>query len=80
MRTDIRQGDSLSPTLFDIIMDEIIKKVKEIDAGYGMGNRHIKICYADATLIAVDEDGLQRLLYRFTTVAESFNIVSTEKT
>lgn len=48
-----------------------------------MGNRYIKIlCYADdAILIAEDEDGLQRLLYRFTTTAQDFNmIISTKKT
>ena len=62
----IRQGDSLSPLLFNIIMDEIIKQVRK-HKGYKMGDREIKIlCYADdAVLIAEDEDDLQRLLFQF---------------
>lgn len=79
----IRQGDSLSPTLFNIIMDKIIDSVKTADRGYRIGKREIKIvCYADdAVLLAESEDDLQRLLFRFKTTAEEFNMrISTEKT
>lgn len=78
----IRQGDSLSPLLFNIIMDEIIKQVRHLK-GYKMGNRNITIlCYADdAVLVAENEDDLQRLLYRFNCVAKSLNmVISASKT
>ncbi|XP_015187255.1 PREDICTED: uncharacterized protein LOC107072109 [Polistes dominula] len=78
----IRQGDSLSPLLFTIIMDEIIKKVRE-QRGYQMGNREIKIsCYADdAVLIAENEDDLQRLLYTFNIASTRINkCMTTSKT
>lgn len=69
--TGIRQGDSFSPILFNIIMDEIIKVVKMVGRGYRMGEQEIKIlCYADdAVIISEDEDNLQRLLFQFETAA-----------
>ena len=79
----IRQGDSLSPILFNLVMDEIIDEVKNAGRGYSMGRNSIKIvCYADdAVLVAEDEDDLQRMLYRFERTAEKFNMVlSVDKT
>ncbi|XP_050452220.1 uncharacterized protein LOC126851927 [Cataglyphis hispanica] len=81
--TYIRQGDSLSPTFLNVIMNEIIEEMKKVDARYKIGNRYIKIlCYADdAILLAKSEENLQRLLYKFTTTSQSFNmVISTEKT
>ena len=56
----IRQGDSLSPLLFNIVMNEIIKNLKGLQ-GYTLGNENVNmICYADdATLIADNKDDLQ---------------------
>jgi len=39
--TDIRQGNSLSPVLFNLIMDEIINNVKEVTTGYTTENKRI---------------------------------------
>lgn len=63
----IRQGDSLSPQLFNLLMDRIITKVREAKCGYGMGNAQINIvCYADdAVLLADNEDDLQKLVRIF---------------
>ena len=83
LTTGIRQGDSLSPTLFNIIMDEIITEVKKVERGYRMGDKEIKaICYADdVVLISESEDNLQRLLYKFEQTASAFNmLISTSKT
>lgn len=78
----IRQGDSLNPLLFNIIMDEIIGGVRNLN-GYKMGNHNITIlCYADdAVLIAENEDDLQRLLHKFNSIAKTFNMaISVPKT
>ena len=59
----IRQGDSLSPLLFNVIMDEIVKKVKPM-RGYRMDGGEVNIlCFAnDALLIASNNDDLQRMV------------------
>lgn len=78
----IRQGDSLSPALFNLVMDKIISRVRNL-TGYRMGNKNLTIlCYADdAVLIADTEDNLQKLLHNFNITAKQYNmIVSTEKT
>ena len=78
----VRQGDSLSPALFSLIMDELISHVKEMK-GYNLGEKDINIvCYADdAVLITESEDDLQRLLHQFGKIADKFNMqVSVEKT
>lgn len=78
----IRQGDSLSPLLFNLIMNEIIEEIKNLK-GYSLGDENITcVCYADdAALVAEDEDSLQRLLYKFCCVARKFGLtLSTKKT
>jgi hypothetical protein len=79
----IRQGDSLSPFLFNIIMDKIIEDIKALQLGYTMGNNHIGIlCYADdAVLLADSESDLQKLLQQFHTSSQLFNMkISINKT
>lgn len=81
--TGIRQGDSLSPLLFNTIMDQVIKTVKNTGLGYRMGMHKVNIlCYADdAVLIAESEDDLQRMLQAFNRQAEKLNMqISTNKT
>lgn len=47
----IRQRDSLSPMLFNLIMDEVIKSVNE-DRGYRKVSKENKIiCYADDAIL-----------------------------
>lgn len=78
----VRQGDSLSPMLFNFMMDEIIEAVKGM-RGYRMSGNNINIiCYADdAILIAENEDDLQRLLFKFNNICKQYNMkISTEKT
>ena len=59
IKNGIRQGDSLSPMLFNLIMDKIIENLPK-ELGYRMGNDLIHIiCYADdAVLIADSEENL----------------------
>lgn len=62
LKSEIRQGDGLSPILFNLIMDQIIQGTKT--AGKGLTKAEIKpVSYADdAVLTAEGEDDLQRML------------------
>jgi len=79
----IRQGDGLSPFLFNLLMDRIIAEVSSLNMGYRIGqNKRISlVCYADdAAIFAVTEDDLQRQLYKFCQVSQAMNItISIEK-
>lgn len=78
----IRQGDSLSPILFNLVMKHILNNLSN-KKGYYFGSYNINsICYADDTvLIAESEDDLQRLLFQFYKTCQSFNMrISTQKT
>lgn len=82
VNTGVKQGDSLSPTLFNLVMNKIIESVKFME-GYKLGNHNFNIvCYADdAVLIADNEDNLQRTLHKFNNAAEEYNMtISVEKT
>lgn len=76
MNIGIRQGDSLSPTLFNIVMDQVIKEVYRVNARYRIGSRSLKVLFYadDGVIIAENEDDLQRLVYKMKTVAEKFNM------
>lgn len=78
----VRQGDSLSSFLFNLVMDKLIEAVRP-KRGYRLGNRNVNIvCYADdAVLIADSEDGLQRLLHMLNLAAKKYNMkISASKT
>ncbi|KAI4472244.1 hypothetical protein M0802_017018, partial [Mischocyttarus mexicanus] len=47
VNTGIRQGESLSPFIFNLVMDKITESLKPMN-GYKMGNQDFNIlCYAD---------------------------------
>lgn len=64
--------------LFNIVMYEVITKVRK-EKGYKMNNNEIKIrCYTDeAILLANSEDDLKKFLHAFNTVLNM--VISPEK-
>jgi len=74
--TGIRQGDSLNLVLFNLIMNEIIKDVKNAGHGNRTNKGEISIlCYADdAVIISENGDELQRLHHQFYLTAKRYNI------
>ena len=68
-----RQGDSPSPILFSVVIDEIIKEVKHM-RGFRMDKSVFTIiCYVDDVMLTENEEDLQRLVYDFYK-ARLFNI------
>ena len=76
----IRQGDSLSPFVLNLVMNELIKDLKNVQ-GYSMGNENVNIvCYADDAALVAEND-LQRLLHKFALSCEKFQLkISSKKT
>lgn len=65
----IRQGDSLSPQLFNLV----VNRVKDVGRGYRMGQTVFKIlCYA--VLIPENEGNLQRMLSKLYQTAREYNM------
>jgi len=76
----IRYGDSLSPLIFNIITNEIIKIFK-IMRGYRMGESMINlVAYSDnVVLIAENEDDLQRMLFKFNNDCKKFYMLTSNQ-
>ena len=64
----VRQGDTLSPTLFNIFANDLIDDVNNLDMGVCIGSRKLSILlYADdVVLVAETENDLQEMLNQVT--------------
>ena len=81
----VRQGCSLSPALFNIYMDDLLRNWKHrVDAGIMLKrNFHINtVLFADDQVIIQDtEDKLQKLVYILHQLSKEYNLkISTDKT
>ena len=72
--TGIKQGDSLSPILFNIITDEFTNEVKKTGRGYRMEDIKIMYYADDAVLISENKDKLQKLHLRLEQTAKRMNM------
>ena len=75
LNKEIRQGDSLIPLIFNILMDCIIKEVRGMP-GYPLDAWQINLFeYADdIILISNSEDNLQILLHHFSLACEKYEM------
>ena len=80
----LRQGCTLSPTLFNIYMDDMYRAWKnKVDLGINFKNMYLNsLLYADDKVIIQDsEDKLQKSVYTLEQIAKEYGLkLSTEKT
>ncbi|KAH1028339.1 hypothetical protein HUJ05_001700 [Dendroctonus ponderosae] len=78
----IRQGDSLSPSLFNVLIDTIIEAVTSLNLGYRINKRISMIRNADdAAITAENEDDLQRQLFSLYQISQRLHMtISINKT
>lgn len=59
IESGVRQGYSLSPLIFIIVIDEIIQKLRQQGSDYKMGNKEIGIlCYVEDDAVIVENEDL----------------------
>ena len=58
----VRQGDTLSPTLFNLFVNDLATEIKTLECGVKIGNKSVSILlYAeDIVLISESEESLQK--------------------
>lgn len=63
----VRQGDTLSPTLFTLFLNDVIGEINDLKCGVNIGDFQITcLAYADdIVLLSETEEGLQKLLTHF---------------
>ncbi|XP_072758320.1 uncharacterized protein [Anoplolepis gracilipes] len=64
IRSGVRQGCPLSPVVFDLAIDSVLRAVTDVDAGFDLlGYRFNTFAYADdIALVAETPEGMRRLL------------------
>ncbi|XP_070166141.1 uncharacterized protein [Polyergus mexicanus] len=64
VRSGVRQGCPLSPIVFDLAIDSVLRAITDVDAGFDLlGSRFSVLAYADdIALVADTPEGMQRLL------------------
>jgi hypothetical protein len=85
VKTGLRQGDALSPILFNLILEKVIKQVKETNCNNGivLGNSNINILvYADYIVILGDtEETVKQVCRKLIMMASKVGLeINDEKT
>ena len=63
-RTGVKQRDNVSPTLFSIFINDLVKEINDLNCGFKTGERKLStLLYADdIVLLAKNEEDLQNML------------------
>ncbi|KAI5722453.1 hypothetical protein M8J76_008557 [Diaphorina citri] len=79
-RTGLRQGDGLSPLLFNLALEMVARKMRMAPAGIHLGDRHKIFAYADDIVLAGEnEQELRRLLVELVEAAARVGLTINQK-
>jgi hypothetical protein len=72
----VKQGAVLSPVLFCVYMEELLKKLEESEIGWYIGHRYAgALCYADdVALVAPSQQAMRRMLHICEDFATKFHV------
>ncbi|KAI5718850.1 hypothetical protein M8J76_001122 [Diaphorina citri] len=79
-RTGLRQGDGLSPLLFNLALEMVARKMRMAPAGIHLGDRHKIFAYADDIVLAGENElELRRLLVELVEAAARVGLTINQK-
>ena len=80
IQTGLRQGDALSPLLFNLVLEKVMRGVKRVDAGVPLGRLLRAFGYADdIDLVCKSEEGLRRMFGALETEGNGVGLVASEE-
>jgi len=82
-KTGFKQGDPLSPILFNLALQKMIQSIKVVPSGIGIGKEQLNVlAYADdIVLIVKNEIEIRKLIVEMENIARNFGLqINQEKT
>jgi hypothetical protein len=64
INSGVRQGDGLSPTLFNIALEEALEKIEDLNLGINIGKKINLLAYADDIVITAENEIDLKTTYR----------------
>ena len=73
----VKQGDSISPTMFDIFINDLVIEINSLDLGISIGERRVSLLlYADDIVFtASSENDLQTMLNTLTNWCRKWRVL-----